>query len=98
MLIYAFLLILLLRPSWGLLGWFTVIAVILWVFVAQLHRPIDLIWNSLGEAAGHAVIFYLVGALVIAVRASFCRGPSDEEKRAERLVARARAEAAKQQQ
>lgn len=98
MLIYAFLLILLFRPSWGLLGWFTAIAVVLWTIAAQVQRPADMWAGSLGEACGHALLFYLIGALVITVRSAFNRGPSAEEKRAERLVARARAEAAKQQQ
>jgi len=98
MLIYAFLLILLFRPSWGLLGWFTAIAIVLWTVAAALQRSMDMLPESLGEACGHALFFYLIGALIITVRTAFNSGPSAEEKRAERMVARARAEAAKQQQ
>ena len=61
MLIYGFLLVLLLRPSWGLLGFFTAVATVLWLVFNLPSQPIEMLPVTLIAVALQALVFYGTG-------------------------------------
>ncbi|MBY0563028.1 MAG: hypothetical protein K2P58_02480 [Hyphomonadaceae bacterium] len=77
MLIYAFLLILLLRPSWGLWGLFSIIAAALFVIAGfgAGAPPMAAVVGALVEGT----IFCGLGALIVFLRLKFARGASHEQ-------------------
>ncbi|MBY0566455.1 MAG: hypothetical protein K2P70_04045 [Hyphomonadaceae bacterium] len=85
MLLYAFLLILLFRPSYGLLGWFSAAFAVLFVGMSALALNFSdpLVWNSLGEIVGTAlinvVIFSVIGALIVMVRGDKSKSRSSKK-------------------
>lgn len=95
MLLYAFLLILLIRPSYGLLTWFAVAFAALYVgFGAfSLNFSDPMVWNALGEIVGVAlinvVIFVLIGAIIVMIRGdkSGARSGKKLDKEMERIRA-----------
>ncbi len=92
MLVYAFLIILLLRPSWGLWGLFSIVALALGVW-AGFNAGLDPITTAV--AAGiQGVIFCALGALIVFLRLKFGKGRSRQDKDVDAELARIRAEAA----
>ena len=92
MLVYAFLLILLLRPSWGLWGLFSILAVCLFV-AAGFFAGFDPVSTVIG-AGIQGVIFCGLGALIVFLRLKFSGGNSRKDKEVDAELARIRAEAA----
>lgn len=93
MLIYGFLLILLLRPSWGLWGLFSISAAVLFV-LSGLFAGLDPIVTAVGAAIQGAV-FCGLGALIVFLRLKFGKGgTSKQDKDVDAELARIRAEAA----
>lgn len=93
MLIYGFLLILLLRPSWGLWGMFSIAAAVLFV-AAGLFAGYDPVTTAIG-AVIQGVIFCGLGALIVFLRLKFGKGGSSrQDKDVDAELARIRAEAA----
>lgn len=95
MLVYAFLLILLLRPSWGLWGLFSVVAAALgvWAGFSAGYDPI----TTAVAAFIQGVIFCGLGALIVFLRLRFRKGKgnnSTQDKEIDAELARIRAEAA----
>lgn len=92
MIIYAFLLILLLRPSWGLWGLFSVVGAALFLvagFAAGLPPAFAAI-NALIQGA----IFCGLGAIIVFLRLKFGKGGnSRQDKEVDAELARIRAEA-----
>ena len=92
MIFYGFLLVLLVRPSFGLLNWFTLIFSILYAAARALTFAPP-VWESAGriagETAGNALIFYLVGAIIVTVRGDKSKQRSDKQldKEMERIRA-----------
>ena len=86
MLIYAFLLILLLRPSWGLWGLFSILAAVGFVLsgMSQGLTPDMVMIVAIIEGA----IFCGLGALIVFVRLKFVKGKSSNEKEADAEFAR----------
>jgi hypothetical protein len=97
MLIYAFLLILILRPNWGLLGFFTLVASVLWALFGYGALNGDIPVLIVGVAI-QAAIFFVIGAVIVGVRKWMQGRKSGDERRAEALVALARADAGTQDQ
>jgi hypothetical protein len=93
MLIYAFLLILLLRPSWGLWGLFSIVAAVLFVLAgmgAGFEAQVALI-----GAVIQGAVFCGLGALIVFLRLKFGKGGnSRQDKEVDAELARIRAEAA----
>jgi hypothetical protein len=95
MLLYAFLLILLFRPSYGLLGWFAVAFAFLFIGMSALTLNLSdpLAWNALGEIVGTALlnvlIFTVIGALIVMIRGDKSKSRSDKnlDKEMERIRA-----------
>jgi hypothetical protein len=92
MLVYAFLLILLLRPSWGLWGLFSIVAAALGVW-AGFAAGYDPMTTAIG-ALVQGVIFCGLGALIVFLRLRFGKGRSRDDKEVDAELARIRAEAA----
>lgn len=92
MLIYAFLLILLLRPSWGLWGVFCIVAAVLFAIAgfAAGHDPITVTIGVLIEGT----IFCGLGALIVFLRLKFGKSNARQDKEIDAELARIRAEAA----
>jgi len=92
MLIYAFLVILLLRPSWGLWGAFSVIGAVL-AFAAAASQgltPTEAAFVALIQG----VIFCGLGALIVFLRLKFGKGRSRQDNEVDAELARIRTEAA----
>ncbi len=93
MLIYAFLLILLLRPSWGLWGVFSIIAAVLFVLSAigaNIAPEVALVGAFI-----EGVVFCGLGALIVFLRLRFGKGGNaKQDKEIDAELARIRAEAA----
>ncbi|GAM97697.1 hypothetical protein U91I_01324 [alpha proteobacterium U9-1i] len=93
MIVYAFLLILLLRPNWGLWGVFSIVAVALGVW-AGLGAGYDAVTTAIA-AVTQGVIFCALGALIVFLRLKFGKGgKSKQDKEVDAELARIRAEAA----
>lgn len=93
MLVYAFLLILLLRPSWGLWGLFSIVAAALGVW-AGFSAGYDPVTTAIA-ALTQGVIFCALGALIVFLRLKFGKGgASRQDKEVDAELARIRAEAA----
>lgn len=92
MLVYAFLLILLLRPSWGLWGLFSIVAAALGVW-AGFNAGMDST-TTIVAALIQGVIFCGLGALIVFLRLHFSKGRSRQDKDVDAELARIRAEAA----
>ncbi len=93
MLVYAFLLILLLRPSWGLWGLFSILAGALAVW-AGFSAGLDPMTTAIG-AIIQGAIFCALGALIVFLRLKFGKGGSSkQDKEVDAELARIRAEAA----
>lgn len=96
MLVYAFLLILLLRPSWGLWGLFSIVAAVLGVW-AGFSAGLDPVTTTVG-ALIQGVIFCALGALIVFLRLKFGKGGSSkQDKEVDAELARIRAEAARRE-
>ena len=97
MLVYAFVLILLLRPSWGLWGLFSIIAVALGVW-AGFSAGLDPVTTAVA-AFTQGVIFCALGALIVFLRLKFGKGGSSkQDKEIDAELARIRAESAARDQ
>jgi hypothetical protein len=93
MIIYAFLLILLLRPSWGLWGLFSIAAAVLFV-VAGFVAGFDPVTSVLGGSI-QGVIFCGLGALIVFLRLKLGKGGnSRQDKEVDAELARIRAQGA----
>ncbi len=92
MIIYAFLLILLLRPSWGLWGVFSIIGAVLFL-IAGIGAGLPPMVAAL-NAAIEGAIFCGLGALIVWLRLMFSKGKSRQDKEVDAELARIRAEAA----
>jgi len=93
MLVYALLLILLLRPSWGLWGFFSIVAASLglWAGFSAHLEPIVAATAAFMQGA----IFCALGALIVFLRLRFGKGGrSRQDKDIDAELARMRAEAA----
>lgn len=93
MLIYAFLLILLLRPGWGLWGVFSIVAAVLFLLAGMGagHPPEIAAVGALIEGA----VFCGLGALIVFLRLKFGKGGgSKQDKDIDAELVRIRAEAA----
>lgn len=92
MLIYAFLLILLLRPSWGLWGLFSIAAAVLFVLSA-MNAGLPPEAAAVG-ALIQGTIFCGLGAAIVGIRLAFKKGRSRQDKEVDAELERIRAEAA----
>lgn len=92
MLVYAFLLILLLRPSWGLWGLFSIVALALGVW-AGFSAGYDAI-STATTSFMQGVIFCGLGALIVFLRLTFGKGNAKQDKEIDAELARIRTEAA----
>lgn len=93
MLIYAFLLILLLRPSWGLWGLFSIVAAVLFA-AGGLFGGLDPISTAVITLFNGA-IFCALGALIVFLRLKFGKGgKSRQDREVDAELVRIRAEAA----
>ena len=93
MLIYAFLLILLLRPSWGLWGLFSIVAAVLFA-LGGMGAGLPPEVAAIG-ALTEGTIFCGLGALIVFLRLRFGKGSSSrQDKEVDAELARIRAEAA----
>jgi hypothetical protein len=91
MVIYGFLLILLLRPSWALWGFFSIAAAIIF-FLAGMGSGLDAT-NTALLAGVEGVIFSGLGALIVFLRLKFKKGSSNKDKEIDAELARICAEA-----
>jgi hypothetical protein len=93
MVIYGFLLILLLRPSWGLWGLFSIAAAVLFA-VGGIFAGYDPVSVAIATII-QGVIFCGLGALIVFLRLKFGKGGSSrKDKEIDAELARIRAEAA----
>jgi len=93
MLVYAFLLILLLRPSWGLWGLFSIAATALFAVggISTGYDPVSVVI----AVAIQGVIFCGLGALIVFLRLKFGKGGrSRQDKEIDAELVRIRAETA----
>ena len=93
MLIYGFLLVLLLRPNWGLLGFFTLVATALPV-VFGLRGGLDL-ETIVVYGVTQGAIFGVLGTIIVFLRLKFGKGKSKQDGEIDAELARMRAESAR---
>lgn len=96
MLIYAFLLIVLLRPSWGLLGFFTLVCAVLWAIsgVMSLGMSSEGLLATAIIVVINTLIFYAIGALIVFLRLRFGKGGKGDDKKLDKEMEKIRAEIA----